>query len=70
MGRVLCFDGGTGLEVHTVGCYLAHEPGDDSVEGAVLEPKAHFSRAQGAEVLACLGHHVATQLRTQKFAPS
>ena len=42
--------------------HLAHEVGDDPVEGGALEPEALLAGAEGAEVLRRLGHHVGTQL--------
>ena len=46
--------------------YLAHEVGDDPVEGGSFVAKALLSGAEGAEVLGSLGHHVITELkRTQ-----
>merc|ERR1712037_643243 len=41
---------------------LAHEVGDDPVEGGALEPEALLPGAEGAEVLRGLGHHVSAQL--------
>ena len=46
--------------------HLAHEVGDDPVEGGALESEALLAGAEGAEVLRGLGHHVSAQLnRTQ-----
>jgi len=41
---------------------LAHEVGDDPVEGRSLEPVALLAGAQGAEVLRGLGHNIFTEL--------
>ena len=41
---------------------LAHEVGDDPVEGGALEAEALLPGAQRAEVLGGLGHHVGAQL--------
>jgi len=41
---------------------LAHEVGDDPVEGRSLEPVALLSSAQGTEVLSGLGDNIRTQL--------
>ena len=42
--------------------YLAHEVGDDAVEGGTLEAVSLLAGAQGAEVLGGLGDHVSSQL--------
>ena len=42
--------------------YLAHEVGDDPVEGGVLEAETLFPGAESSEVLCGLGHHVSAQL--------
>ena len=42
--------------------YLAHEVGDDTVEGGSLVAVSLLAGAQGAEVLAGLGDDVASQL--------
>ena len=42
--------------------HLAHEVGNDPVEGGPLEPKALLTSAQRAEVLAGFGHHVKAKL--------
>ena len=42
--------------------YLAHEVGDDPVEGGVLEAETLLPGAESAEVLRGLGHHVSAQL--------
>merc|ERR1711865_1257729 len=41
---------------------LAHEVGDDTVEGGALEAEALLAGAQDAEVLRGLGHDVGAQL--------
>jgi len=41
---------------------LAHEVGDDAVEGRALVPESLFSGAKGAEILSGLGHHIGPQL--------
>lgn len=46
--------------------YLAHEVGDDAVEGRALEAVALLTSAQGAEVLRCLGDDVSSQLKINK----
>ena len=46
--------------------YLAHEVGDDAVEGGSLETVALLASAQGAEVLRCLGDDVSSQLMKNK----
>ena len=43
--------------------HLAHEVGNDPVEGGPLEPKALLTSAQRAKVLAGLRHHVKAKLR-------
>ena len=43
--------------------HLAHEVGNDPVEGGPLEPKALLTGAQRAKVLAGLRHHVKAKLR-------
>ena len=43
--------------------HLAHEVGDDPVEGGALEAEALLARAESAEVLRGLGHHVSAQLK-------
>ena len=45
--------------------YLAHEIGDDPVEGGALVSESLLSGAQGAEVLGGLGDHVSSQLKTK-----
>jgi len=40
---------------------LAHEPGDDAVEGGVLEAEALLHRAQSTEVLSSLGDNVSAE---------
>lgn len=40
---------------------LAHEVGDDAVEGAALVAKALLAGAQSAEVLSCLRNHIRSQ---------
>ena len=47
--------------------HLAHEVGDDPVEGGALEPEALLPGAEGAEVLRGLGHHVSAQLNRTRF---
>ena len=47
--------------------HLAHEVGDDPVEGGALEPEALLAGAEGAEVLRGLGHHVSAQLNRTCF---
>ena len=42
--------------------YLAHEVGDDPVEGGSLEAESLLAGAKGAEVLGSLRHNVGTQL--------
>ena len=42
---------------------LAHEVGDDPVEGGALEAETLLSGAEGAEVLGGLGDDVGTKLR-------
>lgn len=37
---------------------LAHEAGDDSVEDGPLVAESFLPRAESAEVLRCLGHHI------------
>lgn len=41
---------------------LAHEAGDDSVEDGALVAESLLPRAESAEVLRCLGHHIGAQL--------
>merc|ERR1711864_5443 len=41
---------------------LAHEVGDDAMEGRPSEPEPLLLGAQGSEILARLGHHVRPQL--------
>ena len=43
--------------------HLAHEVGDDPVEGGALEAEALLAGAESAEVLRGLGHHVSAQLK-------
>ena len=43
--------------------YLAHEVGDDAVEGGSLVAVSLLAGAQGAEVLGGLGDDVAPQLK-------
>ena len=43
--------------------YLAHEVGDDTVEGGSLVAVTLLAGAQGAEVLGGLGDDVAPQLK-------
>ena len=43
--------------------YLAHEVGDDAVEGGPLEAVPLLPCAERAEVLAGFGNHVASQLQ-------
>ena len=43
--------------------HLAHEVGNDPVEGGPLEPKALLTSAQRAKVLAGLRYHVKAKLR-------
>ena len=50
--------------------YLAHEVGDDAVEGGALVAVALLPGAQRAEVLAGLGHHVASQLKSDNVTTS
>ena len=50
--------------------YLAHEVGDDAVEGGALVAVALLPGAQRAEVLAGLGHHVASQLKSDNITTS
>ena len=50
--------------------YLAHEVGDDAVEGGALVAVALLPRAQRAEVLGGLGHHVASQLKSDNVTTS
>jgi hypothetical protein len=42
---------------------LAHEVGDDTVEGGALVSVSLLAGAQGAEVLGSLGHYVRAQLK-------
>ena len=46
--------------------YLAHKVRDDAVEGGALVAVALLPGAQRAEVLGGLGHHVASQLKSDK----
>jgi len=41
---------------------LAHEVGDDAVEGRALVPESLLSGAEGAEILSGLRHHIGPQL--------
>ena len=50
--------------------YLAHKVGDDAVEGGALVAVALLPGAQRAEVLAGLGHHVASQLKSDNVTTS
>ena len=50
--------------------YLAHEVRDDAVEGGALVAVALLPGAQRAEVLAGLGHHVASQLKSDNITTS
>ena len=43
--------------------YLAHEVGDDTVEGGALVAVSLLPGAQGAEVLRGLGDNIAPQLK-------
>jgi len=52
----------SGSEVAT----LAHEVGDDAVEGGPLEPEPLLPGAQGAEVLRGLGNHIRSQLKNSR----
>ena len=45
--------------------YLAHEVGDDAVEGGTLEAVSLLAGAQGAEVLRGLGDDVSSQLEAK-----
>ena len=50
--------------------YLAHEVGDDAVEGGALVAVALLPGAQRAEVLGGLGHHVGSQLKSDNITTS
>ena len=50
--------------------YLAHEVGDDTVEAGSLAAVPILAGAQSAEVLGGLGHHVASQLKSDNVTTS
>ena len=47
---------------------LAHEVGDDAVEGGALVAEALLSGAESTEVLGSLGDHVIPQLRQEDIS--
>ena len=57
----------TSVSATSKNSHLAHEVGDDPVEGGALEPEALLPGAEGAEVLRGLGHHVSAQLNRTRF---
>lgn len=66
VGEFVAVDGlATGAVVVGEVAPLAHEVGDDAVEGGALVAEALFACAQGTEVLSGLGHHIAAELEKE-----
>ena len=59
LSHIRCF---SALDDH-LSPHLAHEVGDDPVEGGALEAEAFLAGAESAEVFRGLGHHVGAQLK-------
>lgn len=50
--------------------HLAHEVGDDAVEGGVFVAEALLAGAKGAEVLGGLGHDIGVKLQGERHKPN
>jgi hypothetical protein len=55
------------LRVELLIAHLAHEVGDDPVEGRVLESESLLAGAQRTEVLGSLRHHVVPKLKRDQI---